>query len=250
MGGLVSLSDRRLARVATDAPRVPWADFYRDVFRWEHGEHVAMIGPTGQGKTTLLMSILPLHPFAVVFATKPRDKSMAMFQRAGFEVIDRWRSIDPRQMPKRILWPDATRLDSAKTQREVFGDAMARIYREGAWTVSVDELWYFTNELKLGHAIKTYLLQARSLDISFVGSTQSPAWVPTEIYAQSTHLFFWRNNDARAQRRLGEINSIDSDVVRAVVGNLESHQFLYINTRTGQMLRSRCPAITGGEVSR
>lgn len=238
--------DALLARIANGAPRVPWQDFVRDEFQWGYGEHVAMIGPTGQGKTTLLRSILPLHPFSVVFATKPRDKSMTALERSGYEVFPRWRSIDPRVSPRRIIWPDATSLDSSRVQAEVFSDAMAKIYREGAWTVSIDELWYFTNELKLGHAIKTYLLQARALDISLIGATQSPAWVPTEIYAQSTHLFFWRNNDGRAQQRLGEINNADSDLVRSVIGRLESHQFLYINTRTGQMLRSRCPQISEG----
>lgn len=243
---VVSAEDARLARLATGAPRVPWHDFYRDVFRWEHGEHVAMIGPTGQGKTTLMRALLPLHPFTVVFATKPRDRSMTALERDGYVIVDRWRSIDPRTMPRRILWPDASRLDSDATQRQIFADAMARIYREGAWTVAVDELWYLTNVLKLSKEIKTYLLQARALDISFVAATQKPAWVPTEVYDQSTHLFLWRNNDGRAQQRLGEINNVDSALVRQAISSLEKHQFLYINTRTGEMLRTRCPANTGG----
>jgi len=246
MAALVSSSERRLARVANGAPRVPWADFKRDVFRWEHGEHVAMIGPTGQGKTTLMRSILPLHPYTVVMATKPRDKSMTALERSGFVIIDRWRSIDPRDMPRRILWPDASRLDSEREQAEVFKDAFAKIYREGAWTIAIDELWYMHNVLKLGPPIRTYMLQSRALDISVVNSTQRPAWVPTEVYDQSTHLFFWRNNDARAQRRLGEINMIDSELVRDTIGSLERHQFLYIDARTGQMVRSRCPQLTEG----
>jgi ABC-type nitrate/sulfonate/bicarbonate transport system ATPase subunit len=52
--GVVSLDERRLARVATDAPRIPWADFLANHFQWERGEHVALIGPTGQGKTTMM----------------------------------------------------------------------------------------------------------------------------------------------------------------------------------------------------
>jgi energy-coupling factor transporter ATP-binding protein EcfA2 len=246
MAELASLSDRRLARMANNAPRVPWQDFVRDVFDWHHGEHVAMIGPTGQGKTTLMRSILPLHPFAVIMATKPRDRSMTALERSGFVIFDRWRSIDPRAIPKRILWPDASRIDSEKAQAAVFRDAFARIYREGAWTIAIDELWYMHNVLKLGPEIRTYMLQSRALDISVVNSTQRPAWVPTEVYDQSTHLFFWRNNDARAQRRLGEINMIDSDIVRDVIGNLERHQTLYIDARTGQMVRTRCPLIVEG----
>jgi hypothetical protein len=241
MGELVSIEDRRLSRVANGAPRVPWQSFVTDVFDWQHGEHVALIGPTGQGKTTLMRSILPLHPFVVIFATKPRDDSMDAFIRSGYVVLQRWQSIDPTQMPRRILWPNASSLYSENTQAEVFRDAMEKIYREGAWTVAVDELWFLTNKLKLSGEVKTYLLQARSLDISLVAATQKPAWVPTEVYDQSTHLFLWRNNDGRAQQRLGEINNADASLVRDVIGRLERHQVLYINTRTGAMLRTRVP---------
>jgi energy-coupling factor transporter ATP-binding protein EcfA2 len=243
---LVTNEEVRLARVATGAPRVPWTNFLSDVFDWQHGEHIGLIGPTGQGKTTLMRLLLPLHPYSVVFATKPRDKSMTALERSGYVIIDRWRSIDPRVMPKRILWPDATRLDSDATQKAIFRDAMEKIYREGAWTVAVDELWYLVNILKLSKEVKTYLLQGRSIDISLMAATQKPAWVPTEIYDQSTHLFLWRNNDGRAQQRLGEINNADAALVRQIVGTLDQHQFLYINTRTGQLVRTRCPAIVEG----
>jgi hypothetical protein len=36
---VVSLDERRLARIATDAPRIPWADFLANTFQWERGEH-------------------------------------------------------------------------------------------------------------------------------------------------------------------------------------------------------------------
>lgn len=246
---LVSREDRYLARVATEIPRVPWQVFTDERFRWNHGEHVAMIGPTGQGKTTMLARILPKHPYSVLFVTKPRDRSLDAFSNAGFATLDRWRSMDPRIMPRRILWPDARGLRAQADQQHAFSEAMDKIYREGAWTVSLDELWYFSNRLKLGEDVKTYLTQARSLDISMVNLTQRPAWVPTELYDQSTHIFLWRNNDGRAQQRLSEINAVDHDLVRYTVARLDPHQTLYVNTRTGEMCRTRCPQITRGEVS-
>jgi ABC-type Mn2+/Zn2+ transport system ATPase subunit len=48
-----------LAAVAEAAPRVPWEDF-RETMGWRSGEHVGMIGPTGQGKTTLMHAILDI----------------------------------------------------------------------------------------------------------------------------------------------------------------------------------------------
>jgi energy-coupling factor transporter ATP-binding protein EcfA2 len=243
---IISLDERRLARFTTGAPRIPWPDFLARVFDWQHGEHVALIGPTGQGKTTMLRHILPLHPYTTIFATKPADRTLDPFRREGYRQFDQWASIDPRVVPRRILWPDASRIDSLGSQSEVFRDAFARIYRERAWTTAVDELWFVTNKLKLKSEVDTFLTQGRSIDLSMVNSSQRPAWIPTTVYDQSTHLFFWRNNDGRAQQRLGEINNADASLVRDIVGNLDRHQVLYINTRTGEMCRTRCPQIVEG----
>jgi hypothetical protein len=248
---VVSLDERRLARVASDAPRVPWPDFIRDRFDWQRGEHVALIGPTGSGKTTTLRQILPRHPYVAIIATKPADRTLDPFMRDGYRRMDRWQSLDPRILPRRILWPDASRLDSQPRQSSVISDAFARIYRERAWTLAIDETWFATNRLKLRSEIDTMLTQGRSIDLSMVNATQRPAWIPTAVYDQSTHLFFWRNNDGRAQSRLAEINNVNAGTVKDIVGNLEKHQILYINTRTGDMCRTRCPQIMeGGSLDR
>lgn len=229
--------------MSTHAPRVPWDEFISDHFRWRQGEHVALIGPTGQGKTTLLTHLLPIHPYVVVFATKPKDESMDGLIRTGYYPIKRWQSLNPQKFPRRVLWPDASSLDSDRVQAEVFHDAFARIYREGGWTVAIDELWYIINILKLERDVKTYLLQARALGISLLAATQRPAWVPLEVYDQSTHLFFWRDNDENNLRRLSGISFRSADLIRSVVADLEGFQVLYINTRTGEMLRTRSPKI-------
>lgn len=234
----------RDARMSQMVPRVPWDKFLTDKFVWKQGEHVALIGPTGQGKTTFLMNLLPLHPYVTVFATKPRDETMEELVSRGYYPMKRWQSLDPKKFPRRVLWPDATSLDSDQKQREIFHDAFARIYREGGWTVAIDELWFIINKLKLAEDVKTYLLQARSLGISLLAATQRPAWVPVEVYDQSTHLFFWRDNDETNLRRLSGISFRSADLIRSVVSDLERFQVLYVNTRTGEMLRTRSPKTT------
>lgn len=234
---------RMLARIAVDAPRVPWDVFVNERLRWKQGEHFAMIGPTGQGKTTMLMNVLPLHPFIVAFATKPRDETMETLIQSGYLRIERWVSLDPRQYPRRVLWPSATRLDSVKSQQAVFRDAFQKIYREGGWTVAVDETWFMAQMLKLGTELKLYLLQARSLGISLVCASQRPAYIPLEIYDQSSHIMFWRDNDESNLRRISGISWRSADLVRSIVANLEPHQVLYVDTRTGEMMRTRCPRV-------
>lgn len=236
----------KMARLSSEAPRIPWDEFLASVFVWEQGEHTALIGPTGQGKTNTLTQLLPLHPYVVVFATKPKDASMIRLVHDGdYHVMRRWQSLDPHKFPRRVLWPDAMSLDSEAIQREVFRDALARIYREGGWTVAIDELWFVNNILGLTREIKTYLLQARALGISLLMATQRPAWVPLEVYDQSTHLFFWRDNDETNLKRLSGISFRSADLIRSVVSDLERFQVLYINTRTGFMCRTRPPLVTG-----
>lgn len=233
----------RDARLSVEAPRIPWDVFVRETLNWQAGEHFALIGPTGQGKTTMLLNLLPLHPYVTVFATKPRDATMDALVRSGYMRLERWRSVDPREYPRRVLWPDATSLNSYGEQRAVFTDAMERIYREGGWTVALDETWYIINTLNMSDIVKMYLLQARALGISLVCATQRPAFVPLEIYDQSTHLMFYRDNDEQNLRRLSGISWRSADLIRSIVSELDRFQVLYINTRTGQMCRTRCPAV-------
>lgn len=241
MTSVLTSDEVRDARLATDAPRIPWDEFKDDVFDWQRGEHVGLIGPTGQGKTSFLRAILPMHPYVTTFGTKPEDDTLSLFEDDGYKQIERWTSEDPRFSPRRLLWPDAKRLGASVNQKEVFGDAMDKIYREGKWTVAVDELMYLVQRLKLREPVQDYYTQARSLRISLAACTQRPAWVPTEMYDQSTHLFLWHNNDARALQRLGEINARDRGLVRYIVENLSKFQALYINTRTGDMCRLHTP---------
>lgn len=226
------------------APAIPF-DVFMDKWRWNQGEHLGIIGPTGSGKTTLSNAILPKQRFVSVLATKPRDSTMDSLAARGYKVFRRWPQSwpynNPKKYPRRIIWPKHFELGrkSKEKQKAVIYEAMAAAFKEGSWCVYTDELYYLVQELGLGSEVKQYLLQGRSLGISFACATQRPAWVPLEVYDQSRHLFFFKDNDESNLKRISGISGERSQAeIRKIIRTLERHQFLYINSVTGAMVRS------------
>jgi len=146
-----------------------------------------------------------------------------------------------KRWPRRILWPKMSHMGAVAGQHIACRVALNHIYTDGAWCVYFDEFRYVTETLKLKPQALIYLLQARSIGITVIAASQRPAWIPLEVYDQSTHLFFWNERDERNLHRISGISSHSSKLVRELVVNLEPHEFLYLNTRTGSMVRSMAP---------
>ena len=255
MTGLRELAPDQLA------PVVSWEDFLTYVFRWNQGQHLGLIGPTESGKSTLEFAVLPMRRYITIFATKPKDPILEQFAAAGgFERITDWppmkrrgprkREYTAAEMPRRLLWPDATQLGSVDRQQEVFRRAFEHIYAEGGWCTVWDEFWMMTQILGMESEARIMLQQARSNDISFVMGAQRPSRIPLEMFDQTTHLFFWRDNDERNLKTIGGIGWLASDPIKRFVANLERFQTLYINTRTGVMYRTTAPELKLGKTVR
>lgn len=237
--------DQRAAELDAAAPVMSWPDFIAWLRRnWRQGNHMGIIGPTGQGKTTFALSILELRKYVVAFGTKKKDETLERFaQEQGYRRYQRWNTTDSAHLhPHRLLWPDANHLyRSVITQRREFRGAFVSMYDQGNWTVYIDELWYIIHHLKLELEIRLYLLQARSDGISLVVATQRPAFVPLEVYDQSTILVFFRDNDETNLKRISGISWLSKRMVQSLVAKLPEFQALVINTRTGEMLRTTAP---------
>jgi len=109
-----------------------------------------------------------------------------------------------------------------------------------------DEFWMMTQILGLEKEARIFLQQARSNDISFVMGMQRPSRIPLEVFDQSTHLFFWRDNDEANLKRMGGIGWMSANEIRYFVANLDPFQVLYLNTRRGWMYRTTAPEIKAG----
>jgi hypothetical protein len=107
-----------------------------------------------------------------------------------------------------------------------------------------------THILEMEDEARIMLQQARANDIAFVMGAQRPSRVPLEMFDQSTHLFFWRDNDERNLKTIGGVGFLASDPIRLFVANLEPHQVLYVHTRLGYMCRTTAPEVKFSQRSR
>lgn len=236
------------------APVIPWDDFMSYVFEWKQNQHVGLVGPTEQGKTNLAYHLLGLRTYVTYFAIKTRDETLDAFgEQGGYVRIPDWpptkrrlftREVTPEEMPRRLLWPDATQLDSEPEQMRVFGKALADIYAQGGWCPVLDDFWYLAHILGFEKQTKKYLANARSNYIPMVICAQRPAGNNlVELFDQSSHLFFFRDNDEPNLKRIGGVGWLNSGPIRAFVANLQPFQVLYIHTRKGWMYRTTAPEL-------
>lgn len=243
------------------APVLEWDDFMTYVLgsskpdmRWAQDQHMALIGPTESGKSTALHGMLPLRSYVTLFGTKIKDRTLQSYVDSGeYERLYDWppvkrklwhkTEVTAREMPRRLLWPDVTTLEGVPRMRPVFDRAVSDIYGNGGWCVVWDEFWLQCEILDMRKTAKILLQQARSNDISMVMGMQRPAWIPPEVFDQTRHLLFWRDNDELNLKRIGGVGWLNAGPIRAFVANLDPYQILYVNNRTGYMYRTTAPGL-------
>lgn len=241
MTNLPISTSARILRPTNNYPSVDWDTVRGSIAQnWRQGEHVAIIGPPGSGKTMLESRMLNARDSVVVFVTKIHDETLSK-EFPGYERIEKWPP--PKAwMNKVLLWPTAVKGDIRATYRKqhaVFKDALNSIFTERNWCVVFDEQHYVCKQLGLDAENAMFMQQGRSSGLSVVNGTQRPAWVPLITYGASSHAMIWRTTHRDDLRRIAEFGGVEVRQMQHNLLSLGRHEFIYVNTRKGDIMRSQ-----------
>jgi hypothetical protein len=188
---------------------------------WEQGEHVAIVGDTGSGKTYLEASLLPMRQYVIVLRTKADDISFSGFRRTrNVSKID----IKASDHISRWLLEPVYDQQQAECRR-----AIEKVWAEGAWCLGVDELWYAEEKLKLTSGIDRLLTQGRSMKISVVCGMQRPARVSRFALSSCTYLFAFRCEG----RDVITLSEAFTPRLKEIIPTLRRYEYVFYNRITG-----------------
>lgn len=245
---------------AEAAPFLTWDQAYAHLAEnFEQGDHVAILGPTGTGKTHIALAVAELRSYVMLLACKPADPLIDEAVSRGYYLVPTnklevpysdgvpyhkrvvyW----PRMSTSRKALPNEALLEAERRmQKPLIAGALGYVRKNGHWCVVLDEGTWICRDLGLQRQVDSALTQFRTLKASVVVLGQRPAWMGRYVLSQPTHLFVFQTSNSDDLKSLGDISGTDTKLVQSIVRSLDrqAHHALYINTRAGVMFRTVAP---------
>lgn len=214
---------------------VPWEIFLRWLSdTWEPGQHFALIGPTGEGKTTFAVGVLQLRKWVLALDPKGEDETLSA---SGFVRVTKLplprkiRNDIAEGKPARIIVGGAARTDAEeRALRSLMRDAVAMVRQQGGWTIYADEFQILADlrMFGLGKPVEQLLVSARSKGTSVVTSFQAPAWVPRAATRQAWGVAIFSTRDRSMIKNVAESMGRDWRVLAEIVDQLPQYFVLVI----------------------
>lgn len=227
---------------------VPWSAF-RDYFadNWKPGEHCALIGPTGEGKSTFAVGMLGLRRYVLALDPKGGDDTLAA---SGFQRVPSWpppgrvrQDIAEGRGARLILGERGAEFDDLARE---FDKALEGVLKEGGWTVYIDEFQIAADRRMMNVAIRAerLLISARFKKVSVVTAYQAPSWVPTASTRQARWIVMWPTRDEDCIKAVAAKAGRDKNQLTAVVKALPPFHSLVIPPRPGvPMILTSAPRV-------
>lgn len=163
---------------------------------WEQGQHIAIMGRTGRGKTFLARDLLDCRQYVCALAVKRADDTLLTFPQAGYKMMvnGKW---PPRYGTNRVLyWAKPKNLTDVAHQKKTIMSILDDAYQNGGWTIFYDDVAYIARALGFAKVMGILFNQARSSHSSQLAAMTQPSSVtqsiPSEVWRQVRfHLVFY-----------------------------------------------------------
>jgi hypothetical protein len=251
------LTSRAAAREVPQVPVVEWSRFDALQARTSvQGAHKLFDGPTGCGKTVLARYLARHRDYVVVLGTKPRDASLDGYLDEGYVRVDQWPpkeelltvtrngkahikrrayKLAPDQDGKvrLILWPEITKREDLHGTRQVFSKFFDAAYREGSWTIVVDETLWVTKRSGLGldEQLSALAFMGRSSDLTLFLCMQRPRYMDRITWSSISDAYIFHTGVVDDVRDLASLGTNEPNQTVKVVQSLRGHQFLALPCR-------------------
>lgn len=213
-----------------------WPEFqsYMKV-KWLPGQHMALIAPTGGGKSNFVCNLLPLRKYVLAMDSKGGDETLAELLKYGFQNIHwplkkKWwhrkhqvrKDIEEGKPARLIIGGTMQTQEEWPVIRTEIASALHDAFNERNWTVYVDELQITADRrlMNLGRNIEMLLIAARTRKVSLITSFQRPANVPRSASEMSIWFVVFYTRDRATVERLAEMAGRDYAEMRGFIRGL------------------------------
>lgn len=218
---------------------------------WQPGQHIANIGPTGEGKSTYNVGLLGIRKYPLSLDPKGKDETLSASgwtrvqsipPPGGFPLLPAWwraqhyrwltrdgrtwediyRQIDDGQRAPVIVGGDARNAKEDQALVKLMADAIQFARYSRGWTLYVDEFELLSSQrmFRLGPPVERMLISARHARTSIVTSFQAAAWVSKHATRQARYAVMYPTGDRQMIKAVAESMGRDWHVLAEAVDEL------------------------------
>ncbi len=224
-----------MSQELSDVKPLDWDEFRAHMAeKWSAGEHVAVVAPTGAGKSTVALGLLKMRRWVLAFDLKGGDKTISS---TGWPRLKKWpptkeqREKIAKGEPLRLIVGSAGRKPEHRAARtRLHAQVLQAVMQEGGWTIYMPDLKVLTNRAFGGLAdeVTELLILARDAGVSVVTDFQRPSGVPMEAGDQATYMLVSYIRDEKAVQRMSEMMARSPAEMRGAIAALGRGRYTWL----------------------